>query len=92
MKSDLLLFRAPFLHPRIELVYQGPLCNQRAGHLLRLLARGWLGGGCDGWVVGGVVGGGWDGGWCCQVQVRQPLFWTISRYLMWPLKWAPEVM
>ena len=25
VKSDLLLFRAPFLHPRIELVYQGPL-------------------------------------------------------------------
>ena len=44
-------------------MFQGPLCNQRAGHLLRLLARGWLGGGCDGWVMGGVVGGGWDGGW-----------------------------
>ena len=39
------------------------MCNQRAGHLLRLLARGWLGGGCDGWVMGGVVGGGGDGGW-----------------------------
>ena len=28
----------------------------------------------------------------CQVQVRRPRFWIIFRYLIWALKWAPEIM